>query len=93
MQGHATGSGLEDNARVIRENRFGMAALGDESGTCDWSFSTVTYTVVEKRLTLSEAKKHCEAIGGRLAQPDYLCYTSYYFICESPEEVKIFRLF
>ena len=49
-----------------------MAALGDESGTCDWSFSTVTYTVVEQRLTWSEAKGYCEARGGRLAQPDSL---------------------
>ena len=46
MQGHTTGSDLEDNARVIKENRFGMAALGDETGTCDWSFSTEAPTTV-----------------------------------------------
>merc|ERR1712142_128870 len=33
-QGVATGSATEDNARVIKENRFGFAAVGDESGTC-----------------------------------------------------------
>ena len=30
------------------------------------------YTVVEQRLPWSEAKTHCEARGGRLAQPDSL---------------------
>jgi len=35
-----TGTATEDNARVIRENRFGMAAVGDEQGTCDWQFSS-----------------------------------------------------
>merc|ERR550539_255968 len=31
----ATGvAGLSDNARVIRENRFSFASLGDESGVC-----------------------------------------------------------
>jgi len=46
FMGHTTGSELEDNARVIKENRFGMAALGDETGTCDWSFSTEAPTTV-----------------------------------------------
>jgi len=39
-QGVISGSATTDNARVIRENRFGMAAVGDESGTCDWNFSS-----------------------------------------------------
>ena len=34
-QGVVTGSATEDNARVIRENRFGFAAVGDESGKCE----------------------------------------------------------
>ena len=32
FKGIITGSATEDNARVIRENRFAMAAVGDESG-------------------------------------------------------------
>merc|ERR1740131_792534 len=40
LQGIITGSATEDNARVFRENRFAMAAVGDESGTCDWNFSS-----------------------------------------------------
>lgn len=40
FQGVITGSATEDNARVIKENRFGMAAVGDESGSCDWQFSS-----------------------------------------------------
>ena len=31
--------------------------------------SPLNYTVVEQKLTWSEAKTHCEARGGRLAQP------------------------
>merc|ERR1711981_7184 len=34
FMGHDTGSADEDSARVITENRFVMAALGDESETC-----------------------------------------------------------
>jgi len=44
-QGVISGSATEDNARVIRENRFGMAAVGDESGTCDWDFSSTASPV------------------------------------------------
>jgi len=33
-KGVATGTKTQDNARVIKENRFAMAAVGDESGTC-----------------------------------------------------------
>jgi len=33
-EGAITGSKYQDNARVIKENRFGFAAVGDESGTC-----------------------------------------------------------
>merc|ERR1740128_486353 len=51
FMGYTTGSELEDNARVIKENRFGMAALGDESGTCDWSFSTEAPTTVAPTAT------------------------------------------
>ena len=32
--------------------------------------SPLNYTVVEQKLTWSEAKTYCEAKGGRLAQPD-----------------------
>jgi len=40
FEGIVTGTATEDNARVIRENRFGMAAVGDEQGSCDWQFSS-----------------------------------------------------
>merc|ERR1711892_1073133 len=33
-RGKATGSDTEDTARVIKENRFGFAAVGDESASC-----------------------------------------------------------
>merc|ERR1711962_483758 len=33
-KGYPTGTEENNCARVIRENRFGMAAVGDESGTC-----------------------------------------------------------
>jgi len=42
FKGHVTGTEDDNNARVIRENRFGMAAVGDESGTCDWVAPTTT---------------------------------------------------
>lgn len=42
FQGVVTGSATEDNARVIKENRFAMAAVGDETGTCDWQSSSTT---------------------------------------------------
>merc|ERR1712200_189103 len=35
-----TGTETEDNARVFRENRFAVAALGDEQETCDWKFTS-----------------------------------------------------
>jgi len=37
-----SGTATEDNARVIKENRFGMAAVGNEEGTCDWYLATTT---------------------------------------------------
>ena len=39
-KGVATGSRTEDNARVIKENRFGFAAVGDESGRCKGATAT-----------------------------------------------------
>ena len=42
FQGVVTGSDSEDNARVIKENRFGFAAVGDESGTCEEATATST---------------------------------------------------
>jgi len=33
-EGVITGTDTEDSARVIKENRFGFAAVGDESGIC-----------------------------------------------------------
>merc|ERR1711962_425460 len=38
--GILTGSELLNNARVLRENRFAMAAVGDESGSCSSDGST-----------------------------------------------------
>ena len=43
-QGTATGSDTEDTARLIKENRFGFAAVGDESGTCASHITTTTTT-------------------------------------------------
>jgi len=40
--GELTGSELLDSARVLRENRFAMAAVGDESGICSSSGYTGT---------------------------------------------------
>jgi len=37
-----SGTTTEDNVRVIKENRFGMAAVGNEEGTCDWYVATTT---------------------------------------------------
>lgn len=51
FQGVITGSATEDNARVIRENRFGMAAVGDESGTCDWVFSSTAAPTTQNPTT------------------------------------------
>ncbi len=42
--GVATGSATKDNARVLTEVRFLMAAEGDESLTCETSTSTTTST-------------------------------------------------
>ena len=36
--------GLSDNARVITQNRFAFASLGDESATCTDNFSTFAPT-------------------------------------------------
>merc|ERR1711872_160391 len=41
-QGVATGSETEDNARVIKENRFGFAAVGEETGSCGASQPVTT---------------------------------------------------
>merc|ERR1711892_1296379 len=40
-----TGSDTEDTARVLRENRFGFAAVGDESGTCSAPTTTTSAPV------------------------------------------------
>ena len=42
FQGSVTGSDTEDTARVIKENRFGFAAVGDESETCGSTATTST---------------------------------------------------
>lgn len=34
FNGNPSGTNNDNNARVIRENRFDQAARGDESGTC-----------------------------------------------------------
>merc|ERR1712243_122037 len=41
--GILTGSELLNSARVLRENRFAMAAIGEESGSC--SSSRVSYYI------------------------------------------------
>jgi len=51
-QGVVTGSETEDNARVIKENRFGFAGVGDESGTCEG----VTATTAPPAPSLGECK-------------------------------------
>jgi len=43
-RGSPTGSDTEDTARVIKENRFGFAAVGDESETCSTPTSTAPVT-------------------------------------------------
>merc|ERR1711892_1162833 len=43
--GRTTGSDTEDTARVLRENRFGFAAVGDESGTCSAPTTTTSAPV------------------------------------------------
>jgi len=40
--GEVTGSETEDNARVIKENRFGFAAVGEETGSCGASQPVTT---------------------------------------------------
>merc|ERR1711915_341673 len=40
--GQITGSDIEDTARVIKENRFGFAAVGDETGSCDMATTTAS---------------------------------------------------
>merc|ERR1712198_537301 len=40
--GEITGSDIEDTARVIKENRFGFAAVGDETGSCDMATTTAS---------------------------------------------------
>ena len=56
-----TGSHTEDNARVIKENRFGFAGVGDESGTC----KGVTATSAPPATSLGKCKsKNRVFIGG-----------------------------
>ncbi|XP_023343033.1 uncharacterized protein LOC111712609 [Eurytemora carolleeae] len=41
-QGYATGTSTADNARTLVENRFAVAAIGDESMSCSGTSASVT---------------------------------------------------
>ena len=45
-QGYATGTSTADNARTLVENRFAIAAIGDESMSCSGSSVTSPPTTV-----------------------------------------------
>ena len=61
-KGVVTGSDTEDNARVIKENRFGFAGVGDESGTCEGVTATLTPPVIT---SLGECRRNRRLfIGG-----------------------------
>merc|ERR1719228_311294 len=51
-KGVATGTKTQDNARVIKENRFAFAAVGDESGTCSSMPTTASTTSASTTTTL-----------------------------------------
>merc|ERR1711892_1022276 len=46
----ATGSDTEDTARVIKENRFGFAAVGDESASCSSHTTSAPVTTTEEQV-------------------------------------------
>merc|ERR1711862_1088239 len=95
-----TGTATEDNARVIRENRFGMAAIGDEQGACDWNFSstekppattTEIPTTTPSATWCSDKNKYCGAwaVAGECDKnPGYI-----YLTVQSPVKIVNLTLF
>merc|ERR1711892_694903 len=55
FKGASTGSATENNARVIKENRFGFAAVGDESGTCSLPSTSAPVTTTATPVTTTAA--------------------------------------
>jgi len=75
-KGVATGTKLQDNARVIKENRFAMAAVGDESGTCSTmptTASTTTASTTTATTTTATTTQDTEYGEGQLTE-DYEGY-------------------
>merc|ERR1712142_465120 len=63
-RGKVTGSDTEDTARVIKENRFGFAGVGDESGSCDSTTTRKpTTTTTKATTTTTTAPARCVASG------------------------------
>jgi len=63
-RGKVTGSDTEDTARVIKENRFGFAGVGDESGTCESTTTRKpTTTTTKATTTTTTAPARCVASG------------------------------
>lgn len=60
FMGHDTGSAEEDSSRVIRENRFVMAAVGDESEACAISTSAPPTTTEAPTSTSSTTNDECK---------------------------------
>ena len=56
FNGVATGTKTQDNARVIKENRFAMAAVGDESGTCSTMSTTSSTTATTTSLVTEDGE-------------------------------------
>ena len=56
FNGVATGTKTQDNTRVIKENRFAMAAVGDESGTCSTMSTTSSTTATTTSLVTEDGE-------------------------------------
>jgi len=52
-QGYATGTSTADNARTLVENRFAVAAIGDESMSCSGTSASITSVTLPTTTTIS----------------------------------------
>merc|ERR1711892_1314933 len=72
----ATGSDTEDTARVIKENRFGFAAVGDESASCSSHTTSAPVSTTEAPVPSTSPITSTMAVNSTIPTNSSIPFTS-----------------